>query len=89
MCSCTYFRFVAEWKGFYNALFYKDALRRNALPAYLLACPPWRAPWTRPPMVTRIPPQDQAGPAGAALLSIHVALRDPTSVKHLSHVFAP
>ena len=30
-----------------------------------------------------------AGPAGAALLWIHVFLRDPTSVAHLSHVFAP
>ena len=29
-----------------------------------------------------------AGPAGAALLWIHVHLRDPTSVAHLSHVFA-
>ena len=30
-----------------------------------------------------------AGPAGVALLSIHVHLRDPTSVAHLSDVFAP
>ena len=31
----------------------------------------------------------QAGPAGAALLWIHVHLRDPAFVAHLSHVFAP
>ena len=31
----------------------------------------------------------RAGPAGAALLWIHVHLRDPTSVAHLLHVFAP
>ena len=30
-----------------------------------------------------------AGPAGAALPWIHVHLQDPTSVAHLSHVFAP
>ena len=30
-----------------------------------------------------------AGPAGAALLWIHVHLRDPMSVAHLLHVFAP
>ena len=30
-----------------------------------------------------------AGPAGAALLWIHVILRDATSLAHLSHVFAP
>ena len=35
------------------------------------------------------PSHGQAGPAGAALLWIHVHLRDPTSVAHLSHVFAP
>ena len=35
------------------------------------------------------PSQENAGPAGAALLWIHVHLRDPTSVAHLSHVFAP
>ena len=35
------------------------------------------------------PPHKRAGPAGAALLWIHVHLRDPTSVAHLSHVFAP
>ena len=33
--------------------------------------------------------QGHAGPAGAALLWIHVHLRDPTSVAHLLHVFAP
>ena len=31
----------------------------------------------------------QAGPAGAALLWISVHLRDPMSVAHLWHVFAP
>ena len=35
------------------------------------------------------PSQQRAGPAGAALLWIHVHLRDPTSVTHLSLVFAP
>ena len=35
------------------------------------------------------PPHGHAGPAGAALLLIHVHPRDPTSVAHLSHVFAP
>ena len=35
------------------------------------------------------PSHDRAGPAGAALLWVHVHLRDPTSVAHLSHVFAP
>ena len=35
------------------------------------------------------PSHEQAGPAGAALPWIHVHLRDPTSVAHLSHVFAP
>ena len=35
------------------------------------------------------PSQERAGPAGAALLWIHVQLQDPTSVAHLSHVFAP
>ena len=35
------------------------------------------------------PSHGRAGPAGAALLWIHVHLRDPTSVAHLSHVFAP
>ena len=35
------------------------------------------------------PSHEHAGPAGAALLWIHVHLRDPTSVAHLSHVFAP
>ena len=34
------------------------------------------------------PPHKRAGPAGAALLWIHVHLRDATSVAHLSHVFA-
>ena len=35
------------------------------------------------------PSHEQAGPAGAALLWIHVHLREPPSVAHLSHVFAP
>ena len=35
------------------------------------------------------PSHEQAGPAGAALLWIHVHLRDPTSIAQLSHVFAP
>ena len=35
------------------------------------------------------PSHERAGPAGAALLWIHVHLRDPTSVAHLSHMFAP
>ena len=35
------------------------------------------------------PSHERAGPAGAALLWIHVHLRDPTFVAHLSHVFAP
>ena len=35
------------------------------------------------------PSHKRAGPAGAAPLWIHVHLRDPTSVAHLSHVFRP
>ena len=35
------------------------------------------------------PLHERVGPAGAALLWIHVHLRDPTSVAHLSHVFTP
>ena len=35
------------------------------------------------------PSHSHTGPAGAALLWIHVHLRDPTSVAHLLHVFAP
>ena len=35
------------------------------------------------------PSHERGGPAGAALLWIHVHLRDPTSVAHLSHVLAP
>ena len=35
------------------------------------------------------PSHERAGPAGAALLWIHVHLWDFTSVTHLSHVFAP
>ena len=35
------------------------------------------------------PSRDPAGPAGAALLWIHVHLRDPTSGAQLSHVFTP
>ena len=62
-------------------------------------------PWPEPPADLRRRTEEEAlhrrikdaqtpslghtGPAGAALLSIHVHLRDPTSVPHLSHVFAP
>ena len=35
------------------------------------------------------PSNSPAGPASAALLWIHLHLRDTTSVAHLSHVFAP
>ena len=35
------------------------------------------------------PSHERAGPTGAALLWIHVHLRDPTYAAHLSHVFAP
>ena len=35
------------------------------------------------------PSHERAGPAGTALLWIHVHLRDPTSVAHLSHLFVP
>ena len=35
------------------------------------------------------PPHGQTSPAGAALLWIHVHLRDPTYGAHLLHVFAP
>ena len=35
------------------------------------------------------PSHERAGPTGAALLWIHVPLREPTSAAHLSHVFAP
>ena len=37
----------------------------------------------------RAPSHKRAGPAGAALLWIHMHLRDPTSAAHLSRVFAP
>ena len=37
---------------------------------------------------TQTPSHGQEGPAGAALLWIHVHLRDPTSIRHLSTVFA-
>ena len=36
-----------------------------------------------------VPSHERAGPTGAALLWIHVHLREPTSVAHLAHVFAP
>ena len=36
-----------------------------------------------------VPSHECAGPAGAALLWIHVHPRDPTSVAQLLHVFAP
>ena len=35
------------------------------------------------------PSHEPEGPAGAARLWIHVHLQDPTSVAHLSHMFAP
>ena len=62
-------------------------------------------PWPKPPAGPRrrteeealhrrirdaqTPSDGHAGTAGAALLWIQVHLRDPTSVAHLSHVFAP
>ena len=73
---------------------------RCARCAQVAACP-----WPKPPAGPRgrteeeslhrriegahAPSHERAGPAGAALLWIHVHLRDPTSVAHLSHVFAP
>ena len=39
--------------------------------------------------VAQTPLHGHAGPAGAAPLWIHVHLRNPTSVAHLLHVFAP
>ena len=73
---------------------------RGARCAQVAACP-----WPEPPAGPRrrteeealhrriegahAPSHERAGPAGAALLLIHVHLRDPTSVAHLSHVFAP
>ena len=73
---------------------------RCARCAQVAACP-----WPEPPAGPRrrteeealhlrmegahTPSHERAGPAGAALLWIHVHLRDPTTVAHLSHVFAP
>ena len=73
---------------------------RCARCAQVAACP-----WPEPPAGPRrrteeealhrriegahTPSHERAGPAGAALLWIHVHLQDPTSVAHLSHVFAP
>ena len=73
---------------------------RCARCAQVAACP-----WPEPPAGPRrrtekeslhrrikgahAPSHERAGHAGAALLSIHVHLRDPTSVAHLLHVFAP
>ena len=73
---------------------------RCARCAQVAACP-----WPEPPAGPRrrteaealhrqmegahAPSHERAGPAGAALLWIHVHLRDPGSVAHLSHVFAP
>ena len=37
----------------------------------------------------QVPSYKRAGPAGVALPWIPMHLRDPTSVAHLSHVFAP
>ena len=72
---------------------------RCARCAQVAACP-----WPEPPAGPRrrteeealhqriegahTPSHERAGPAGAALLWINVHLRDPTSVAHLSHVFA-
>ena len=68
--------------------------------AQVAACP-----WPEPPAAPRrrtedealhrriegahAPSHERAGRAGAALLWIHVHLRDPTPVAHLLHVFAP
>ena len=73
---------------------------RCARCAQMAACP-----WPEPPAGPRrrteeealyrriegahAPSHESAGPAGPALLLIHVHLRDPTSVAHLSHVCAP
>ena len=73
---------------------------RCARCAQVAACP-----WPEPPAGPRrrteeealhrriegahAPSHERAGPAGAALLWIHMHLWDPTSVAHLSHVFAP
>ena len=73
---------------------------RCARCAQVAACP-----WPEPPAGPRrrteedashrriegahAPSHERVGPANAALLWIHVHLRDPTSVAHLSHVFAP
>ena len=62
-------------------------------------------PWPRPPAGPRRPTEEEAlqrrigdaqtpshghaGPTGAALLWIHMHLRAPTSVAHLSHAFLP
>ena len=35
------------------------------------------------------PSDERGGPVGAAYLWIHLHLRDPTSVAHMLHVFAP
>ena len=73
---------------------------RYARCSQLAACP-----WTEPPEGPRRRKEEQAlhrrigdaqtplhgneGPAGAALLWIHVHVRDPMSVAQLSHVFPP
>ena len=73
---------------------------RCARCAQVAACP-----WPEPPAGPRrrteeealhrriegaqAPSHERAGSAGPALLWIHVHLRDPTSVAHLLHVFAP
>ena len=73
---------------------------RCAWCAQVAACP-----WPEPPAGPRrrteeealhrriegahTPSHERAGPSGAALLWIHVHLRDPRSFAHLSHVFAP
>ena len=73
---------------------------RCARCAQVAACP-WPEPLAGPGRRTEeealhrriegahTPSHERAGPAGAALLWIHVHMRDPKSVAHLSHVFAP
>ena len=73
---------------------------RCAQCSQLVACP-WPEPPAGPHRCTEeealhrrikgahAPSHERAGPAGAALLWIHVHLRDATSVAHLSHVFPP
>ena len=73
---------------------------RCARCAQVAACP-WPEPPAGPRKCTEeealhrrikgadTPSNKRAGPAGAALLWIHVHLQDPTFVAHLSQVFGP